>query len=66
MSQLERKLDEGIRAGLAFLDQPFTKGVERERVEIHVVCQDAGAVQGSLYHLLTLEEKGERDVSPGR
>lgn len=60
MRQLESKLDEGIRARPALLDQPFTEGVERERMEIHVACQNGGAVQGSLYHLLTLEKNGER------
>lgn len=60
MSQLERELHEGVRAGFTFLDQPFTESAEWEGVEIHVVGQEVGAAQRSLNDLLTLEEKGEK------
>lgn len=60
MSQLEGKLHKSIWARLAFLDQPFTKSVECKRMEIHIVGQKVCAVQGSLYHLLTLEKRRKR------
>ena len=66
MSQLERELHEGVRAGFTFLDQPFTESAEWEGVEIHVVGQEVGAAQRSLNDLLTLGEKGERASLNGR
>ena len=56
MSQLERELHEGVRAGFTFLDQPFTESAEWEGVEIHVVGQEVGADHRSLNDLLTLGE----------
>ena len=61
MRQLERELHKGVRARPALFDESFAKGVERERMEVHVVGQTARAAQGSLDHLLTLEGK-ERGV----
>lgn len=60
MSQLERELHEGVRAGFTFLDQPFTESAECEGVEIHVIGQEVGTAQRSLNDLLTLGEKGEK------
>lgn len=45
MSQLERELYEGVRAGFTFLNQPFTESAEWEGVEIHVVGQEVGTAQ---------------------
>ena len=66
MSQLERELHEGVRAGFTFLDQPFTESAEWEGVEIHIVGQEVGAAQRSLNDLLTLGEKGEKASLNGR
>lgn len=57
MCQLQCQLDEGIGARPALLDQPFAKGVKWEGMQVHVICQKAGAAQGSLYDLLTLQEE---------
>lgn len=60
MGQLQGELDEGVRARSAFLDQSFTKSVERERMEIHIAGQNVRGVQGRLYHILTLEKKEKK------
>lgn len=57
MCQLQCQLDEGIGARPALLDQPFAKGVKWEGMQVHVICQKAGAAQGSLNDLLTLQEE---------
>lgn len=66
MSQLEGQLHEGVRAGSAFLDQPFTESTEQKRTEIHVAGQEVRAAQGSLYDFLTLGKKGEKLSLNGR
>lgn len=63
MCQLQCELDEGIGARPALLDQPFAKGVKREGVQVHIIRQKIGAAQGSLYDLLTLQEKKEAPVT---
>lgn len=59
MCQLQCQLDEGIGARPALLDQPFAKVVKWEGMQVHIICQKTGAVQGSLYDLLTLQGKRE-------
>lgn len=66
MSQLQGQLDEGVRAGPALLDQTFPKGVERERVEIHVAGQERRAAQGRLDHLLALGREQRQALLVGK
>lgn len=56
MGQLQGNLDEGIRTGAAFLNQPLSKVSEGDNVTVHVICQSFGYCQRTLDGLLALEE----------
>lgn len=55
MGELQGNLDEGIWAGLALLDHPFTKLLERDNGHVHIISQGLSHGQGVGDHGLALD-----------
>lgn len=61
LCQLQGQLNEGVRAGPAFLDQPFPKLSKQAAVEVHVVGYTLGREEGRLNDTLALR-KGKKQA----
>lgn len=60
LGQLQSHLDEGIRAGLALLNQSFPKFTKQTAVEVHVICYLFGNYVRALNGLSALREGKNR------